>query len=62
MPRGNPAQYALIVHDHSFDRLAQSASYEHLLENLDIGQFGHFGSACFAADRPLTARYALLLI
>ena len=35
--RGNLAEYALVVHDHSFDRLAQSASCEHSLENLDIG-------------------------
>ncbi len=47
--RGHPFQYALIVHGYPFDRLAQSASDEHLLENFDIGQFGHFGSARFAA-------------
>ena len=40
--RSELAQDTLVAYDDPLDRLAQSASCEHALENLDVWQFRHF--------------------
>ena len=45
--RSKLTEDALIVHDDPLDRLAQSASCEHALENLDVWQFRHFTDRLF---------------